>query len=55
VSSGTGIGDTRVKVENIRNEKSAEMRDTRVRCRSEETKIRGAGTGEVDKLQKKET
>jgi len=36
VSRGTGIGDTRVKVEKIQNENSAEMRDTRVRCRSEE-------------------
>jgi hypothetical protein len=39
VSRGTGIGDTRVKVEKIRNENGAEMRDTRVRCRSEETKL----------------
>jgi hypothetical protein len=35
MSRGTGIGDTRVKVEKIRYENSAEMRDTRVRCRSE--------------------
>jgi len=38
VCRGTEIGDTRVKVEKIRNENSAEMRDTTVRCRSEETK-----------------
>jgi len=37
VSRGTGIGDMRVKVEKI-NENSAEMRDTAVRCRSEERK-----------------
>jgi hypothetical protein len=43
VSRGTGIGDTRVNVENIRNKKSAKMRDTRVRCRSEETKQRVQG------------
>lgn len=38
MSRGTGNGDTRVKAEKIRNENSAEMRDTRVRSRSEETK-----------------
>jgi len=38
VSRGTGIGDMKVKVGKIRNENRAEMRDTTVRCRSEETK-----------------
>ena len=39
MSRGTGIGDMRVKVEKKkRNENSAEMRDTKVMCRSEETK-----------------
>jgi hypothetical protein len=36
VTRGTEIGDMRVKVEKIGNENSAKMRDTRVRCRSEE-------------------